>query len=149
MQIMFETLRTAESEIDALVKSYFADTNAQDSQPPLQMVWPFYRNLEDKDRLVIVGAREGAELVGFVMYAIMDHPHHGGMKFALCDILAVATKHRGRGVGKTLVEAAEVYFRTTDRAEAIIHAFRVIYDTEPLFPKLGFQLIEKQYIKVL
>lgn len=148
MQIMMETLAIAEPEMATLLEGYFADTNAQDDQPLLQMVWSFYRGLEDQDRLVVISAREDAEMIGFVMYVIMDHPHHGGMKTALCDILGVATKHRGKGVGTILVEAAEAYFRSTD-AGMMVHAYRTTYGVKPLFPKLGFELIEKLYMKVL
>jgi predicted N-acetyltransferase YhbS len=149
MQVMFETLRFGEGEFDALIKGYYADTNAQEGITPLQMVWAFFRNLEAQDRLVIIGAREGAELLGFVMYMIVDHPQHGGMKHAMCNTLAVATKHRGKGIGSTLVEAAEVYFKTTKRVEVITHGFRPIYKVEPLFPKLGYYLAEQLYMKVL
>jgi len=148
MQIMMETLALAESEMDALIKSYYADTTAQEGIPPLQMVWSFYRSLEDQGRLVIISARESAELIGFAMYMIMPHPQHGGLEHAMCNTLAVATKHRGKGVGTLLVESAEIYLRTT-KAAVMLHGFRAIYDVKPLFPKLGFTLTEQIYIKVL
>lgn len=149
MQIMFESLATAEGEMDVLIKGYYADTNAQDGIPPLQMVWPFFRKLEAQDRLVVLGAREGAELLGFAMYMIVEHPQHGGMRQAMCNTLAVATKHRGKGIATQLVKAAEIYFRTTERVEAMIHGVRAIYNVEPLFPKLGFHAVETNYMKVL
>jgi hypothetical protein len=34
-------------------------------------------------------------------------------------------------------------------ANYVTHQFRTCYDTEPLFPKLGYRLIEHGYLKEL
>lgn len=149
MQIQMESLGTCVSDLSELILGYYADTNAQDGIPPLRMDWAFYANLEKQDRLVIITAREDEELLGFGMYMLVNHPQHGGMLTAIANTLGVATKHRGHGIGRQLVEAAEIYFRSATQVKMMVHGHRMIYKAEPLFPKLGFTLEEQIYIKVL
>lgn len=149
MQIQMEVLATCVSDLSDLVLGYYADTNAQDGIPPFKYDWAFYANMEKQDRLVIITTREDDKLLGFAMYLLVNHPHHGGLLTAMCDTLGVATAHRGKGIGKQLVEAAEIYFRTATEVKMMTHGHRAIYDVKPLFPKLDFILSEQLYIKVL
>jgi predicted N-acetyltransferase YhbS len=149
MQIQLEALSVIQKEVAALIDGYYADTNAQDGIPPLNMDWPFFIKLEQGYRLVLFTAREDGELMGVNMYMLTQHPQHKGMTWAMCNTLAVATKHRGKGIGTMLVEAGMAYLKTRTDVKVVTHHFRTIYDAKPLFPKLGFDLAEHVYMKVL
>lgn len=149
MQIQVEPLSLVHKEVAALIDDYYADTNAQDGIPPLDMDWDFFIAMEQTYRLLLFTAREGEELLGVNMYMMTQHPQHKTKTCALCNTLAVATKHRGKGIGTQLTEAALAYFKQRTNVKMIIHNFRTIYDTKPLFPKLGFDLVEHVYMKVL
>jgi GNAT superfamily N-acetyltransferase len=149
MHIAKEELPGAVIELDALIRDYFARTKAQDGIPPLRMNWKFYTDLEAAGRLAIFTSRmENGQLIGFAMYILGHHPQHAGMPYAMCNTLAVDVSHRNQGIGTLLVEAALAYFKGTD-IKMVMHGYRTIYDTEPLFPKLGFDLMEHIYMKVL
>ena len=148
MDIKLSTLAESGLGMHVLIRDYYAKTNAQDGIPPLKMQWEFYGELEKQDKLVIITAREDYELLGFAMYILGNHPQHGGMPFALCNTLAVRVESRGQGIGSMLVQAAEAHFRSTN-VQMMIHGHRTIYDAKPLFPKLGFDLVEHMYMKVL
>jgi len=149
MRISIERLPAVVMEVNDLIMGYYADTNAQDGIPPLRMDWATFANLSHDDKLILFTAREGDELLGVNMYLLSMHPQHAGMKCALCNTLAVATKHRGKGIGSLLTEAALAYFKDETDVKMVIHHFRTIYDVQPLFPKLGFDLVEHVYMKVL
>ena len=68
--------------------------------------------------------------------------------YAVCNTLATKVGHRGKGIGTKLVKAAESYLKLY-HVHRIIHGYRTVYGTEPLFPKLGFKLIEQLYVKVI
>ena len=146
MEIQLEQLASAGLEMHHMIRDYYKRTNAQDGIPPLRMDWSFYGKLEKQNKLVIVTARDGYDLVGFAMYILGEHPQHDAMPFALCNTLAVDVDHRGQGIGTQLVQAAESYFKTTP-VKMIVHGHRTVYDAAPLFPKLGFNLIEHIYMK--
>ena len=149
MQIQVEALSLIHEEVAKLIDGYYADTNAQDGIPKLDMDWQFFIDLERSYRLLLFTAREAGELLGVNMYMITQHPQHKGMTWALCNTLAVATKHRGKGIGTQLTEAAIAYFKQRTDVKMVVHHFRTIYDAQPLFPKLGFDLVEHVYMKVL
>jgi GNAT superfamily N-acetyltransferase len=149
MQIRVEPLSLIHKEVAALIDGYYADTNAQDGIPPLNMDWPFFIGLEQGYKLILIAARDDGELVGVNMYMLTQHPQHKSMTWAMCNTLAVATKHRGKGIGTMLVEAGLAYLKAHTDVKVVTHHFRTIYDTKPLFPKLGFDLAEHTYMKVL
>ncbi len=149
MQINKEQLVDTVMELDALIRDYYANTKAQEGIPSLRMNWKFYTDLAVAGRLVLFTARTDDEaLLGFAMYILGNHPQHAGMPFALCNTLAVAVSHRNQGIGTLLVEAAIAYFRTTD-VKMLVHGHRTVYDAAPLFPKLGFDLIEHIYMRMI
>lgn len=136
-------------EMDALLHDYFARTIAKDGLPKLDMNWPAYIMLNNDRHLLLFTARDaGSSLLGFVMYHIVPHLHHIGIVNAACDIMAVGVDYRGRGIAHRMMEHAEPVLRTAG-VHFITHQFRTCYDTEPLFPSLGYRLIEKGYLKEL
>lgn len=149
MQIKMEHLSDCAGEVNDLILAYYADTNAQDGIPPLKMDWAFFARLAAENKMVLFTARIGKELIGVNMYLLSPHPQHAGMPCALCNTLAVATAHRGKGIGRVLVEEGTAYFAKRPEEWMVIHHFRTIYDVEPLFPKLGFNLVEHVYMKVV
>ena len=147
MDIKLSSLAESGLGMHQLIRDYWT-ADVQGGMPPLKMDWSYYGDLEKLGRLVIITAREDYDLLGFAMYLLSNHPQHGGMPIAFCNTLAVDTKHRGKGIGRQLVQAAEAYLRGTD-VKMMFHGYRTVYDAEPLFPKLGFDLIEHIYMKVL
>jgi GNAT superfamily N-acetyltransferase len=148
MKMRREFLYSCEPELDLMIADYYAKTNAPEGQPPLKMVWRVYRELEQKNALFIVTARDDNILLGFAMYLLLEHPQHGMMPYAFCNTLAVGVEHRGQGIATALVKDAEVRLKAIGM-EMIVHGHRMIYKVAPLFPKLGFSLIEQIYMKVL
>lgn len=148
MEVWLESVQECYQELDELLHDYFAKTVAKEGLPPLRMNWPVYVTLNKRHDLLLFTARDDDRdaLCGFVMYHVHPHLHHMGVVNAACDILAVGVDHRGKGVAKQLMAEAEPVLK--DRgAHYVTHQFRTCYDVEPLFPKLGYRLVEQGYLK--
>jgi len=148
MEINREPLRNALNEVEALLLDYFARTNAQEGQPQLDMDWHAFLRIEENGKLMLMTAREDVELRGFAVYVFYPHLHHAHSIWAMCDILAVDPDHRGKGIATAIVQAAMTRFKVMG-IDQIVHGFRTVYDTTPLFEKLGFTCIEHIYRKAL
>jgi GNAT superfamily N-acetyltransferase len=87
-------------------------------------------------------------LVGFALYLVVDHPHHVGTKIGECDAIAINVGLRKNGIGQKLIDFSLDMLRILG-AKFVTHRYRTCYNTEPIFPKLGFRLIEHVYLKDL
>ena len=132
----------------AIMEEYYEKTNASTGVPKLDFDWDYYMGLWLQDSLVLITAREDDELIGFSMYIVRFHPQYKTVLFATCNTLAVKLGHRGKGVATRLVKASESFLRLHN-VKYMLHGFRAVYDAEPLFTKLGFELSEQYYMKVI
>jgi GNAT superfamily N-acetyltransferase len=142
-----ELLEQGYKDCDALVLDYYAKTIASHGPMPLKIDWDTYRRLEREGHCVLFTARE-QQLDGFSLYVVNRHLHHPTYNVAACSILGVRPEVRGQGLGRKLIEFAIPWLKTRGCTH-IAHAFRMIYDEEPLFPKLGFKLVEQLYMREL
>lgn len=147
MRFRQEYLRDGHEEFDAMMHDYYTRTIAHQDVPDLGFNWPLYKSFENTGKLVLYSARD-QELCGFAMYIIGQHPKYPSMFLASCDTLAVLPEARGQGLGKRLVEYASDGLRVLGCTH-MSHNYRMIYDTVPLFEKIGFTLYEKVYMKEL
>ena len=148
MQYTREHMPEVYKEVDELVKYYFETTKAGEGMDPLDFKWDMYRELDDRGRLLFITARgdnEPHKMHGFVSYFMSEHMHHRQV-LATCDMLAVHPDYRSVGVGSQLVETAEQWLKAQGVTH-IVHAYRLIYGDNPLFPKLGYKAEETWYVK--
>ena len=142
------TLYTA-VEIESVLNDYYITQNGVSGLPPYELDWRVYAALNEANSLVLICARDDAEiLVGFVLYMLVKHPHHKDMLVAECDIIVVAERARGQGVGKALMQHAEPYLVLAN-VNKVIHREKFFHDAKPLFPKLGYVASEMSYVKEL
>jgi GNAT superfamily N-acetyltransferase len=132
--------------MNELVHDYFDKTQAKENLPPLDMDWPTYIEMERNGNVVVVGAYDNERLVGFVMYVVAPNLHHRTLKCAACDIIGVRPEYRNQHIARHLMAVAEKRMRDAG-VHYISHQFRTDYETEPLFGKLGYDLIEQCYRK--
>jgi GNAT superfamily N-acetyltransferase len=136
-------------EMEALVRDFFAKTEAGSNRPPLDYDWPQHYLLEELGAYLVFTARERGRLVGFNMYNIWKHPHHKTVTYAICSLLGVWVSERGHGIGRQLVEYAETHLPDYG-VEYMVHGDRYYHGKASLFEKLpGYVLMERHYQKKL
>jgi len=148
LSIQVEPLKKCSHLLNAIVVEYYEKTIAHEFMPPLDMDWDQMAKLEAQDKFVVVTYRDHDKLHGFVTYFINLHPFHKTTIFASCGTLAVKLEHRGKGIAKKLLHAAEPLLKMYD-VKMIIHGYRTLYNVEPIFPKHGYTLTEMQYMKAI
>lgn len=135
------------AEIEALVQRYYACTPAHTGLPEYDFNWQAYLAAQGAGQLAMLTAREdNGTLCGVALYLLMEHPHHRGWVGAECDTLSVDHTKRGEGIGRNLVQAAEGMLKARG-VNFMLHRYRTCYQTEPLFPKLGFAHTEQVFMK--
>ncbi len=67
--------------------------------------WPQYYELELRDRLVLLAAWLGHEMIGYSVSQVCQHLHYRELKFMANDVLFLAKEHRASGVGMQLIDA--------------------------------------------
>jgi ribosomal protein S18 acetylase RimI-like enzyme len=144
-----ESITECQPEFADLIHLYYSDTRIHDGLPYPDQDWNHYYTLDAKGMMLLVTARNDDEkLIGVALYTIAPHPHYRNMIWAYCDTLAVDPSCRRRGVGRRLVE--EVLPRLKEMGVRFVtNNHRTVYEVVPLFPKLGFKLMEQCYVREL
>ena len=84
--------------------------------------WKQYYLLEEKNRLVSLGAWLGSEMVGYSVSQVCWHLHYETLKFLANDVLFLAKEHRASGVGAQLIDATIDMARKTHCKMITFHA---------------------------
>jgi GNAT superfamily N-acetyltransferase len=135
-------------EADALLREMYTTTVASTDIPEYAFNWSKYRNAQHSNIVMLTTARYEEMLVGFALYLVVEHPHHVGTKIGECDAIAINVGLRKNGIGKQLIDFSLDMLRMAG-AKFVTHRYRLCYGVEPIFPKLGFRLIEHVYMKDL
>lgn len=147
MRIVIGSVAHDAEDMEALVRDYYARTIASQNMKPLKFKWHVYQVLENSGLCKLFTAREEGMLIGFALYAVHEHLHHDFIQ-AECTLLAVRPENRSHGIGKKLVQYAEHWFKEHGVSH-MVHHYRVLYHTTPLFERLGFKLEDVSYVKEL
>jgi GNAT superfamily N-acetyltransferase len=80
------------------------------------------------------------ELVGYAAVVIQDHPPvYVSTKHGVLESIAVSREHRGRGIGKRLVRAAEQWLRSRDVFEMTVRIDERNTASRALFGSRAFE----------
>lgn len=84
--------------------------------------WKRYYELELRDELACLGARQSGELVGYSVNIITRHLHYCEMTYMQNDVLFLAEDHRKGGVGAMLIDATIERARSLECQMITFHA---------------------------
>jgi len=95
--------------------------------------------LEDPDKAVLV-ADDGGRVVGYVYAALEGYDYMAlrGPAGVLHDVV-VDPEHRGRGMGRLLLEAALEFFRSRGAARVVLSTAMRNEAAQRLFARMGFR----------
>jgi GNAT superfamily N-acetyltransferase len=148
MKLEHGTIEHDGNAVEELVRYYYKHTIAKQGMRPLNFKWKVYKALEDAGECKLFLARVDAQLVGFALYVMQDHLHHENQHVAHCTMIGVQPAFRNHGIGRSLIEFAEAWFRDHGVTH-MVHHHRLIYNVTPLFESMGFKPEELGYVKEL
>ena len=148
MELRVDTIEDFAEQCDRCLNHNYTRVRVEDIVGRQKVNWDTYKKFEQAGAILLVTATHDDELVGFALYVTYVHPHHPDAVLGQCQFLIVQPKMRGHGLGKALVEYAMPKLKERGCTH-ILHGRRMVYDVEPLFPKIGFTKFEETYVKEL
>ncbi|WP_298827101.1 GNAT family N-acetyltransferase [uncultured Piscinibacter sp.] len=114
----------------------FAKEIAAESQ---RQVWS--ESLCGENAAVFV-AVEGQSLVGFVTIAVVDEasPFFRAMRYAKVGSICVTEMLRGQGIGRRLMEEAEIWARVRNAVEVHLNVWSFNERARALYEELGYEI---------
>jgi GNAT superfamily N-acetyltransferase len=142
-----ESVDSAEAALRELVPAHHREVNEFD-ECALDINWPAYHHADQQGRYVLITARSGGDLVGWVGYFVYEHLRHRGSCMAREDWYYVRPEQRGQGIGRRLFELAEQTLQKRG-VKRIIMSCKVAADHTGLIEDLGYQHYEKSFTRLL
>lgn len=130
-----------------LARDHWQETESAFSGNPPALDVPAYLALERAGALLLLGAFEGKELIGYSAATLCRHPHYG-FPCAFHDGLFLARDHRHGMAGVRLVRATEAEAKARGAQGISWHAKRGS-QFEALIERLGAITIETVFWKDL
>jgi ribosomal protein S18 acetylase RimI-like enzyme len=95
--------------------------------------------LEDPDKAVLV-AEDNGDVIGYAYAAVegYDYMVLRGPAGVLHDVI-VDPEHRGRGVGRLLIDATLLFFRSRDMPRVVLSTAERNEAAQRLFARMGFR----------
>jgi GNAT superfamily N-acetyltransferase len=142
-----EKLSDILEQLKSLLPVHWEEIARNKNKVPLDPDYQQYLAIERVGCLHIVTARDDGTLIGYIINFVSPHLHYKAHKFANNDILYLAPKYRGRGVGIKLIKFNETSLFAMGVSVVHIH-MKLAHDFGCLLERLGYTEIERMYEKV-
>ena len=143
-----ETLDECLDDIQPLLEAHYQEICSHPDLLVLDPNYDKYRDLERLGVLRICTARHGDELIGYFISLITPHLHYQQTTYAFNDILYLDPAHRGGRTGYQLFEAAIRDLKGGGVDVVVVH-MKTAHPFRPLLARMGFQLTEENWEKVI
>lgn len=108
----------------------------------------YYYALEASNNLKLFTVFVDDTLVGYSIYFVRQHPHSKQVFMAWQDAIYLAPEFRGNGMGKELVETADMFLSEIG-CNVVFNFVSSKLDFGPLLQSVGYELIDKMYARRL
>lgn len=124
-------------ELKPLVRRHYEEV-ALHKTIPLDPDWSRYTLLAKADALLVVGARDQGQLVGYSVFYISSMMHYKSTNSASSDVIYLAPEHRTGFAGIKLIKASEDALRNKGITKVFWHV-KVIKDFRKILYRIGYQ----------
>lgn len=97
---------------------------------------------------MLVVARDGERLVGYIVFSIQNHIRFRSTRYATEDLYYVVPEYRRQGIAKGLFEAAETLLKQRD-VDFVFATTKTYLDRSGLLEQSGYECFEKKFAKKL
>jgi GNAT superfamily N-acetyltransferase len=98
---------------------------------------------------VFVARDENNSIVGYVAYFINNNAHYSDYVYAIQDVLYVDKSRRGGVIGAKLLKYADNALKNEHNVSVVTQHTKVFHDIGPFLEKMGYEFVEKIYMKRL
>lgn len=143
-----ETWWKVKREIGPLWELHWREIAGDQDTIPLDPDWTFYDGASELGKLLIVTARDGDKLVGYVFALITTHTHYRSTLHGFYDLFWLDPAYRKGWTGYRLMKEAEKAMK----AKGVVKAFgqtKIWHDVSVIYLRLGWKPVEILYSKML
>lgn len=116
---------------------------------PLAVDFDKYIKLNQLGTMKLFTARdENTKLIGYFTFYISNNLHYKDWKYASCDVYYLDPSYRSKGIGKEFVSEMENWLRSLG-VKSVVTQDKVTHSHAKFWNKLGYNLVEQTYEKVL
>tara|TARA_R110000822_G_scaffold38746_11_gene107142 strand:+ start:590 stop:1039 length:450 start_codon:yes stop_codon:yes gene_type:complete len=148
MNFAEERLADVLGEITPLLIDHWHHIALDKDRVPLAPAWDLYRDLDEQGSMKIITAREGGELVGYIVYLLSPSLHYTSQFFAEGDIFWLSPAHRKGSAGLRLFRFAETILKDAGVTK-VINKVKLHADVGKVFEHMGYSPIERVYAKAI
>jgi hypothetical protein len=114
----------------------------------LDIDYDTYESLNNSKKLVFITAKEGNELVGYIVFFVTPHLHYKNCLTAHEDLYYLKPEYRKGFNGIKMFKFAQDYLKDIG-VDLVLYATKVGYDNSSIFKYLGCQPLDKVFTKLL
>lgn len=134
-------------EIDPLLRKHWHEV-AHYKDIELNPDVELYGKLEDIDALRCYTARINGQLVGYCIFFVKNMLHYKQVKQAVQDVFFVLPEYRDKRVGYQLLKFCHAQL-AAEQVDTVAQHVKFAHDFGPLLEHMGYEPIEKIYMKRL
>ena len=114
----------------------------------LDIDYDTYESIYNSKKLVFVSAKDGDELVGYIVFFVMPHIHYKNCLTAHEDLYFLKPEYRKGYNGIKMFKFAQEYLKSIG-VDLVLYATKFGSDNSSLFKYLGCKPIDKVFTKLL
>lgn len=136
------------SRIEPLLCAHWGEVARHRSAVPLNPSWDYYYASEKIDRLVVVVAEHGVELVGYNVYFLAPMLHNMPTLLAKNDIIYIRPEYRRGSLAVRMMAMGESQAKRLGASIVSMHV-KTDHDFSRLLLRAGYAEVETTFSKVL
>lgn len=141
---------TFRAEAQSLFRSHWEEIGVHRDIMPLDPDYDRYNELDRQGALLVVTARSGEKMVGYIMYLFSKSLHYKGWMNGHVDIVYVAPEYRRGGAGLKLMQIGDHTARLHFNGKlAITHHVKPDHDFSRLLTRMGYGVLETLYMRIM
>ena len=98
-------------QVERLIKEHQDEIVVHKHLQKLDPDWARYRELTSLNRIFMVMARRGDEIVGYIVLFVQRHLHDRKLRYSMDDLYYVERTERAVGIGRSMIACAEAEAR--------------------------------------
>lgn len=136
------------SELKEFAPIHHAELGLTPESVPLDMDWDRFIDMEETGRLHMLTVRDSGKLIGYHISFVTGHYHYKSTLHASVDLYYLKQEYRKSKIGLNLFIEAEKSLKKIGVVK-IITGCKKKLDHTPLFEKLGYELSDLQFMKII